>query len=383
MTRGKSHHRPQGKANRKVSHWSIKVPGMILLLGLLLWAASIQVSAAPPAGTSAQKHNPTPADLINAVNDLRLSHGLPLLNPHPALMQAAQWEADAIAAGAPGHTRPPGLTLGHWLITLGYPLAGNIALDGYRSENWVAGSGLTVLEAIQLWLGDAPHTDTMLSTHRSDIGAGVAVGEDDWGKPVYYYVIETALQTSSGQQQPEALVMLTSLPETQIAAYGDATQAAAALLMPQYIVPVAVATARPDGDVIHEVKYGQSLWGIAIAYGVRIAQIQQLNNLSSTEVWPDQQLLVQKGATQPAPTPSQTPTRAASATLPHSTRSPTPSPSPSAERASGESGPGINPTLVIFLLVAVLVVGAVVWLVLGDIRKRLPTRNSDQTLNGH
>jgi LysM repeat protein len=360
MTGGKSHHIWQNL---------FKVTGMILLLGLLLCEVSTQVSAAPPAGKIRQKYNPTPADLINAVNNLRLSHGLPTLNTHPALMQAAQWEADAIAAGATGHTRPPGLTLGQWLITLGYPLSGNIALDGYRSENWVAGSELTVAEAIQLWLGDAPHTDTMLSTHRSDIGAGVAVGEDEWGKPVFYYVIETALQTSSGQQQPEALALLTSLPETQIAAYGDATQAAAALLMPQYIVPVTVATARPDGDVIHEVKYGQSLWGIAIAYGVRIAQIQQLNNLASTEVWPDQQLLIQKGATQPAPTLSQTPTRTATATPSHPTRTLTPAPLLTVASSADESGPGINPTLVMFLLVAALVGGSIAWLVLRDIKR--------------
>ena len=115
----------------------------------------------------------TPTDLIQAVNQLRLDNGLNVLNPHPALMQVAQWEADAIAGGAPGHTRPPGLTLGAWMISLGYPLGGNIALDGYRSENWVAGSELTVDEAIQLWLGDAPHTNTMLS-------ASAVISELEW-----------------------------------------------------------------------------------------------------------------------------------------------------------------------------------------------------------
>jgi len=84
--------------------------------------------------------------------------------------------------------------------------------------------------------------------------------------------------------------------------YGDATQAAQALLVPQYIVPVSVGTARPDGDVIHEVKNGQSLWSIAIAYEVKIEQIKRLNNLSYTNLYSGQMLLVQKGATQPVPT---------------------------------------------------------------------------------
>ena len=53
-------------------------------------------------------------------------------------MQVAGWEANAIAGGAPGHTRPNGLTLGQWLLSLGYPHSGDLSMDGYRSENWVA-----------------------------------------------------------------------------------------------------------------------------------------------------------------------------------------------------------------------------------------------------
>ena len=56
----------------------------------------------------------TPADLIEAVNTLRLANGLNALNAHPVLMQVAQTEANGIAYGAPGHWRPEGLTLGQW-----------------------------------------------------------------------------------------------------------------------------------------------------------------------------------------------------------------------------------------------------------------------------
>jgi LysM repeat protein len=216
-------------------------------------------------------------------------------------MEVAQWEVDAIANGSSGHTRPDGLTLGQWLISLGYPLSGDLSLDGYRSENFILGIELTVRDAIEMWLGDEPHTNTMLSPDRSDIGAAVAFKEDEWGQMVYYYVIETALQTSSGQQQYSAQAILTNIPLTQLAIYGDATQAAQALSVPQYIIPVSVNTARPDGDVIHEVKYGQTLWSVAITYGVKIEQIKRLNNLSSTDIYPGQKLLVQKGATQPVP----------------------------------------------------------------------------------
>ena len=191
-----------------------KLSLVISTLGFILLVLPAQwILAAPETNRQPNGHSPT--DLINAVNDLRLENGLPTLNTHPALMQVAQWEAEAIANGAPGHVRPPGLTLGGWMISLGYPLGGDIALDGYRSENWTGGTEMTVEEAIIGWLGDAPHTNTMLSPNRSDIGAGVAVREDDSGQTVYIYVIETALQTSDGQQQYEALLMLTALPHTR------------------------------------------------------------------------------------------------------------------------------------------------------------------------
>ena len=250
----------------------------------------------------------TASQLIEVVNALRVKNGFPMLNTHPVLMQVAQAQADALAAtaGAIGHARPGGMTLGQQLILLGYPLAGDLSLDGYRSENFMFAPEITVHEVVDMWLGDAPHTNTMLSPNRSDIGAGIASAQDQWMSTVYYFVIDTALQTGSGQQQYDAQVVLTSAPIAQAALYGDATQVAQALLVSQYIVPVARATARPDGDVIHEVKNGQSMWSIAIEYGVKINQIQRLNNLSSTDLYPGQKLLVQKGATQPAPMPTAT-----------------------------------------------------------------------------
>jgi hypothetical protein len=77
--------------------------------------------------------------------------------------------------------------------------------------------------------------------------------------------------------------------------------------VPQYIIPVKRSTARPDGDVIHKVQYGQSLWSIAITYNTTIDQIRAWNNLwEDTEIYNGQVLLVQKGATQPPP-PTTTP----------------------------------------------------------------------------
>jgi LysM repeat protein len=236
---------------------------------------------------------PTPAEVINAVNALRLSHGIHALSVHSALMQVAQLEADGIASGRGGHWRPDGLTLGQWLITMGYPLSGDLSLDGYRSENWGAAS--TAEEAVAMWLGDDIHTNTMLSVERSDIGVGIAVSDQ------IYVVLETALQTASGKMQDDAYKFLTAIPMTQAAYFAGATQAAENGTLSQYSLPVTMNTASPAGDVYHEVQYGQSLWSIAITYHTTIKQIQQLNNLYDTTVVEGQKLLVVQGATQPAP----------------------------------------------------------------------------------
>jgi len=257
---------------------------------------SFQIAEAQEANPTSE-YPPTPTQVIEAVNGLRLAYGLTPLNAHPVLMQIAQTEADGIAAGMPGHWRPNNMTLGQWLLSLGYPLLGDLSLDGYRSENWTQAS--SAIEAVEQWKGDEPHLNTMISINRSDIGAAIAPN----GEGSYIFVLETALQANSGKMQYNAYPTLTAIAMDQVAVYGDATQAAQSLLIPQYIMPVVRATARSDGDVIHEVKNGQSLWSIAIEYGVKIEQIRQLNNLSSTDIRPGQKLLVQKGATQqPMPT---------------------------------------------------------------------------------
>lgn len=272
---------------RKPSHWIYSLTLLSLLFGLL----SPQSAFARPL--LQEESPPTASEVIDAVNALRINNGLLPLNPHPVLMQVAQWEANAIAGGAPGHTRPAGLTLGQWLISLGYPLSGDLSLDGYRSENWIS-IATTAQEAVEAWLGDEPHTNTMLSPYRSDIGAAVAVSDQ------VYIVLETALQTRSGQMQTDAHPILTA-----VAQGGSFT--GKENLVPQYILPVKRATAHPGGDVIHKVQYGQSLWSIAITYNTTIDQIRAWNNLGdSIEIYDGQVLLVQRNATQPPP-PTNTP----------------------------------------------------------------------------
>jgi hypothetical protein len=96
-------------------------------------------------------------------------------------------------------------------------------------------------------------------------------------------VIDCARPTTSGAPQA-----FTPNPENSVAesfAPGD------------FIVPVTTSTPDENGLVFHEVQYGQTLWAIAIEYGVKIDEIRALNNLgATTEIYPGDRLLVRKDA---------------------------------------------------------------------------------------
>jgi LysM repeat protein len=285
----------------------------VCLFFIVLFLPATRVLAGPPrlpllqeeetATPASEETTATPAviypvDIINAVNDLRILNGLPVLAVHQALMDVAAQTANALAAteGGAGHFRPCNMTLGQLLLVRGFALWGDLSQDGYRSENWVTAA--TVEQAISFWSSDDIHLDTMLDPNRSHIGAAIAVGDQ------VYMVIETALQTPSGKMQWGADKYLTPAVATQAACAGRGTQSAGNGNpgdLSQYSVPVVLSTARPDGDVIHEVKYGQTLWSIAIEYGTTIERIKRLNNLTSDVVVPGWTLLVVKSATQPVP----------------------------------------------------------------------------------
>lgn len=284
---------------------------LIVFLFFLAWIlASAPVLAGPPdlpplqeeTSTPTPEETPTstpsvpsPADVIEAVNNLRLQNGLVPLAIHDALMEVAAQQANALAAseGAIGHERPCYMSLGEDLLSRGFALWGDLSQDGYRSENW--GIAASAEEIVASWLGDDLHANTMLSPNRSHIGAAVAVSNQT------YIVLETAYQTPSGKMQWGADVFLTKIAATQAACMGLSTQNAEYGNLSEYSIPVVLSTALADGDVVHEVKYGQTLWSLAISYGTTIEQIKRLNNLTSDTVVPGWTLLIQKGATQPAP----------------------------------------------------------------------------------
>jgi LysM repeat protein len=197
----------------------------------------------------------------------------------------------------------------------------------------------------------------MISPNYMDIGAGVAAGSDG----TVYYVVDTARHTASGQPQDEAASLLTS------------TVNAPADALSQYILPVVRSTARPDGDVVHRVQYGQSLWSIAIEYGTTIDKIRSLNNLDDTTVYDGQVLLVQKGATRPAPPtaapatlPTLSPAPGTTPTIALDFQSPTVSLPPASGDETRQTGGGdsiMNVVLGLLLFALVVGGGTAVWFI--------------------
>jgi LysM repeat protein len=79
---------------------------------------------------------------------------------------------------------------------------------------------------------------------------------------------------------------------------------------PMVIMPVITVTTMPDGSMIHEVQSGQSLWAIAIAYGIKIADLVKLNTqLSPTNpvIYTGQKIII-RGTLPPSVTPTVTDT---------------------------------------------------------------------------
>jgi LysM repeat protein len=284
--------------------------------------------------------------VIDAVNSLRAAHGLAPYAVNSILMGTAQGQAEYMAStGAISHTGAGGSTVTQRLLAAGYPLAGDLSLGGFRSENIVGSPGMTAEGAVSSWTGDDLHLHTMLSPDLQEIGAGVAEADG-----VTYYVIDCARPTGNG-------VPVAYTPGAESALSGG----------DDIIVPVAMSTPNPVGDLYHEVQAGQTLWSIAIAYGVKINDIRLLNNLdpTSTVIQRGVKLLVKRvGTATPAPPTSSAALELKTATPPPTTSLPSPtassSPTPTLVAVSGAltGGAAVAAIAVVALVAAALVAWA-------------------------
>jgi uncharacterized protein YkwD len=280
----------------------------------------------------------TASELINAVNALRSTYGLSPYQTNSILMGVAQSHAEyLLSIGTLTHIGADGSHPYQRALAAGYLVAGDLSLGGWFAENVTGGIGQTAEDAVQSWMGDDAHKNTMLSGTLQDVGVGVGVSGN-----TYYYVLDAGLSTGG-----------TPVAFTPPAPLHPSTPT----LVPN--------TPNADGSITHIVKLGDTLGSISLAYNVPLADILKLNGLTlKSTIYLNQKIIIQVAYT-PTPTqPTSTPTIRPTITpwptsTPTSTETsipPTPTPSPGLPvTAAGETvGIIIASALVLAGLVAVI-----------------------------
>jgi len=228
-------------------------------------------------------------DLITIVNSLRVDNSLYAYEIDETMMSSAQQQAEYMAEiGQVTHNREDGTTLS--------------SLDFL--ENIAGGENLNAQVVVYSMWTDTENWNTLLGLPFGKVGAGVAEKDD-----IVYYVLQVQEIETGVQAQPTIDYQITPDPDL--------------------VSDVFTATPQLDGSIIHQVLDGQSLWSIAIAYNVSIADIIQWNNLLPTpQIFVGERLVVQL-----APTATLSPTITNTGIPPTRTITPsstpvTPSPSP-------------------------------------------------------
>ncbi len=209
---------------------------IVLALALLL-----QVTPARAQAGSA-------ADLLSQVNAYRAANGLEAYATDGELMSLAQSQSEYQASIQ---------TCTHQRENGSGPEAYGIA-----AENIACGNNLSVEGAIYGQWTDQLHLATMLGPTSGTFGAGVAVAGD-----LVYYTL--AVRRISGEfvYNPPA--------EENDSSSGEQSNASAPFSQ------MLTSTPNPDGSIAHVVKYGETLYDIADAYGVSINDLISMNNLDA------------------------------------------------------------------------------------------------------
>jgi len=265
------------------------------LLSLFVLFFSVPQVVVAQAGTA--------AEVLAEINGVRAANGLAPLSENIYLNIAAQTQADYIAeTGVGSHIGAGGTTSADRALAAGYGEGATV----WVTENWAKGPGLTASECVyNMWVPSQEHLDNILTTWHNEFGAGVAL--DAQGFTVYVAVFGH----TSGSSIP---VQSTITP-------GGPT-----LTQVPYIQPVTTSTPNPDGSVFHTVQSGQSLWAIADAYEIPLADLLTMNNLTEEDaIYPDEQLLIVP-ASEAVTTPTGTPDPDQFTSTPEPTQTHTPTP---------------------------------------------------------
>lgn len=247
-----------------------------------------------PAG-SVSSESPSPNDLVDMINELRLNSGVPEIDIDTALMSTAQEHADYLASTfdmnypslEKGHIGEGGTYARDRAIAAGYDLnAGMNVIEVWAGED----SEITLTDLIYYTWAEENQRADILNLDAVAIGAGI--GESESGS--LYFVLNIGLEYGSGDSASDTDAgVFSTMPTT-------AVTAAVAL--------VQVAVPQTDGRIVHVVETGQALWNIAEAYDVTVEQLEELNNISGDVITIGQEIIIQLGYTAtPSPTITATP----------------------------------------------------------------------------
>ncbi len=278
-----------------------------LICGLVFSAQGAWSVAAASAGQASGA-----GELIQLVNQLRSANGLEPYRKNNALMAAAQGHSEYQAAiGNVTHTGQGGSRAKDRAISTGY--GGGAAVS--VSENIAGGMNLTASTAVQWWQGDSIHLTTMLSPDYQDVGAGVAVAGDQ-----VYYTLVVGYVAGAQAPPPDNVNSETPLGPTSTP-----------FPTAEIVIPIILATPNPDGAIIHVVRQGQALYGIATAYKVNISDLLALNGLTlDSVIFPGNELLIKAAdatstdlsAATPLSTPRKSPSPETAIVTPRPSRTP-------------------------------------------------------------
>lgn len=194
-------------------------------------------------------------DLLNRVNSLRASLGLPAYRVSAALTAAAQSQAEWMASsGVISHQRPDGSGPRTRAVAAGYP-----STD--VSENIYGGTRAGADSAWTFWVNSPIHYNGMTNARYQEIGIGTARGSD----------LTTFVLVFGGPGGP-----------APAAARAGGASASAPQAPPSYVVGQDAF-----GNIMHEVQPGDTLGDIALIYGYTwddIAYMKQLNGLDDNRL---------------------------------------------------------------------------------------------------
>jgi LysM repeat protein len=217
-------------------------------------------------------------ELIQRVNALRAVYGVPEYQVDYALMYAAQTQASwGLENNHFGHDGPGGSTPDDRAKAAGYGSGEN----SFAIENVAAGTAsLNTPElVVTMWQGDWGHLNAMISADYEHIGVGFAEANG-----FSYYVMMVGWVGAKASSRDT---------QVQDIPVEDTSSG-----------PFVVSEPDEFGAIYHEVQSGQTAWTIAAKYGIELAELFELNNLTDDSILHPGDVLMIRPPDPPTSTPT-------------------------------------------------------------------------------